>query len=94
MQWLEKKGIDPQRITTGIALLVAMSTSSFAQKNYLKEADDLYEIELFKDAIEVYKKAFTSRPVKNDRLAKARIIYNIAVCYRNTNEYKSCICFQ
>ena len=61
-------------------------SKSFAQKNYAKEADDAYKFYQYYEAIDLYKKAYSK--VKKNKAEKARIIFQIAECYRFSNDTK------
>ncbi|NTW31876.1 MAG: OmpA family protein [Bacteroidetes bacterium] len=61
-------------------------SKSFAQKNFAKDADDAYKFYQYYEAIDLYKKAYAK--VKKDKAEKARIVFQIAECYRMTNDTK------
>ena len=69
-----------------VALVVVVSMNSFSQKDFSKEADNAFEAELYAEAIDLYKKAFAA--AKRDRIEQARIIFQMAKCYRENNKYK------
>ena len=66
-------------------LISAFSLVSFAQKNFLKEADKFFELKEFFKAIDLYKNAY-EKEKKADK--KARILFQTAECYRKINQIK------
>lgn len=73
-------------ILTTIIVLGLLVSKSYAQRNYAQEADDAYKYFQFYEAVGLYKKAYSK--IKKNRAEKARIIYQIAECYRWTNNTK------
>lgn len=74
-----------------IPLLIALcvvSTGALAQqkRNFTQEADEAFENQQFYTAIDKYKKAYSK--VKSNQAEKKRILYQIAECYRLTNNPK------
>jgi peptidoglycan-associated lipoprotein len=67
------------RIFGAIALVMALSITVNAQKNYKQEADIAFGGEKFYKAIEMYKKAYTKETKKE---VKSEILFKIAECYR------------
>ncbi len=63
--------------------LIGVSTVAFAQKNYTKTADKMFNSEAYYDATDWYKKAYSQT---NNPAEKARIIYQIATCYRHMHQ--------
>ncbi|HBH06827.1 MAG TPA: hypothetical protein DDX92_09510 [Flavobacteriales bacterium] len=61
-----------------LGLLFSISTSSFAQKNFMKEADAAYDNLSYYHAIELYKKAYSKTNKKEE---KKRILYQIGKSY-------------
>jgi len=61
-------------------------TNSYAQKNWAQNADNSFKYYRYYEAVGLYKKAYTK--VKKNKVEKARIIYQIAECYRLTNDAK------
>lgn len=59
--------------------LVILTTVSFGQKNWTKEADQTFQAEAYFGAIDVYKKAYTKEKKASE---KARILFRIGECYR------------
>jgi len=59
-----------------------LSTKSFAQKNSLASADQSFKSKEYFDAIELYKKAYTDMKGNGKKNEKARIIFQVAECYR------------
>ena len=66
------------RLIVCLSICCTATFSSFAQKNFSKEADDAFRNESFFSAIEAYKKA----DVKAKPAEKARINFQIGECYR------------
>ncbi|GAB5539623.1 MAG: OmpA family protein [Salibacteraceae bacterium] len=62
-----------------IICLLLISTASFAQKNWTKEADMTFQAEAYFEAIDTYKKAYTKEKKNSE---KARILYKIGECHR------------
>ena len=67
------------------ALIIALSFTASAQKNYKLEADVAFSGGKYYKAIEMYKKAYTKETKKD---VKAQILYQIAECYNNKNDGK------
>ena len=62
-----------------------LSTTTFAQKNALKDADHDFKNMRYFDAIELYKKAYTDLGDATKggvKATKARILFQVAECYR------------
>lgn len=68
------------------ASVFLISSSAFAQKNFLKDADKSFNHREFFKAIELYKKAYTAESKKD---IKAKIIFQTAECYRLINDTKN-----
>lgn len=68
-----------------LAGLFGLSNAN-AQKNYALTADNAFKYQQYFEAIDMYKKALTK--VKKDKAEKARITYQIAECYRMSNDVK------
>jgi tetratricopeptide (TPR) repeat protein len=66
-----------------IILLIFFTTYVNAQKNSIKEADKLFELKDFLNAVELYKKAYDQEK-KVDK--KSKILFQTAECYRNINQ--------
>jgi len=64
-------------------LVVFISLSANAQRNFTEEADNAFKQKQYYDAIELYQKAYSK--VKKNRAERARIMFQIAECYRLTN---------
>lgn len=73
------------RIASVLSLAIFICFTSFAQKDFTKEADNEFENEGFHKAIELYKKAYAK---ENSRAKKAEILFKIAECYRLTADPK------
>lgn len=75
-------------LLTILLLGVLFSNPSFAQqkRNYTQEADQAFEDKMFNLAIEKYQKAYSK--VKRNKVEKNRILFQIAECYRITNNWK------
>src|SRR5581483_2281518 len=67
---------------------VFCSSHAFAQKNSLQSADDAYKSKSWFDAIELYKKAYTDMKGSGKKNEKARIMFQIAECYRMMDDPK------
>lgn len=76
-----------KKLLIGLILLVAFSSSTFAQRNYAQEADTKFDNGLYYDAIPLYRKAFTK--VKGNRVERARLLYRIAYSYRMVNDTRN-----
>ncbi len=68
--------------------MLVFSSKSYAQKNSLQSADISFRNQEYFDAIELYKKAYTDMKGNGKKNEKARIIFQIAECYRMINEPK------
>lgn len=73
------------KIIGAFALVVLLSFTANAQKNYKLEADVAFSGGKYYKAIEMYKKAYTKETKKN---VKAEILYQIGECYNNKNDGK------
>ena len=69
-----------------LASVIVFSVSSYAQKNFIKDADKSFKSREYFTAIELYKKAYAASNKKED---KARIIFQTAECYRLINDAKN-----
>ena len=69
-----------------LASVFVFSGSTFAQKNFLKDADKAFKSKEYFTAIELYKKAYAGVSKKEE---KAKIIFQTAECYRLINDTKS-----
>lgn len=67
------------KLITGIVVSLLFSTNSFAQRNFLEEADKAYTNKEYFNSIELYKKAYTKEKTKE---GKAYIIFRTAEAYR------------
>jgi peptidoglycan-associated lipoprotein len=65
-----------------------LCSSAFAQKNSLASADDAFKSKSWFDAIEMYKKAYSDMKGNGKKNEKARIIFQIAECYRMMDQPK------
>ncbi len=65
-----------------------LTTPAIAQqkRNFSQEADQAFEDKMFITAIEKYQKAYSK--VKRNNVEKNRILFQIAECYRLTNNWK------
>lgn len=70
-----------------IILALAANYGAYAQRNFAQEADKKFELEQYYDAIPIYKKAYTK--VKGNKVERARILYQIGLCYRLVNDTKN-----
>jgi len=67
-------------------LLAAPELSAQQKRNFTQEADQAFEDQMYYTAIDKYKKAYSK--VKSNRTEKKRILFQIAECYRLTNNPK------
>ncbi len=67
------------RLITCLSVVLLLAVSANAQKNHAKEANNAFNNEAYFNAIDLYKKAYS---VTNKASDKARIIFQIAECYR------------
>lgn len=63
-----------------------LSSKSYTQKNWAQDADNAFKYFQYYDAIGLYKRAYTH--IKRNKAERARIVYQIAECYRLTNDTK------
>src|ERR1700722_12618832 len=71
--------------------LLFITSSAYAQKNALKDADQDFKNLRYFDAIELYKKAYTDlgdATKAGAKSSKARILFQIAECYRMMGDAK------
>ncbi|MFO8067844.1 MAG: OmpA family protein [Bacteroidales bacterium] len=68
-------------IVTGIILPEPV----FSQSRRLQRADNAFELEQYSEALELYDKAYR-RARRRDRKEGARIVFQMAMCYRYTNQ--------
>lgn len=73
-------------LITTIIVAGLLVSKSYAQRNYAQEADDSYKYFQYYEAVGLYKKAYSK--IKKNKAEKARIIYQIAECYRLSNNTK------
>lgn len=71
------------KVLIAIFCVLLITTNLNAQRNYTQEADVAFRLENFADAVELYKKSYSKVKVKTE---KSRIIFQLAECYRLTNE--------
>jgi len=69
-----------------LILSLCVNVSVHAQRNYTEEADNAFKQKQFVDAIELYQKAYSK--IKRNKAERARILFQIAECYRFTNNIK------
>src|SRR3990167_8051370 len=67
-----------------IVLILCLSTSLFAQKNFFKDAEKAFNSHEYFTAIELYKKALS----KAGKGKKAEVLFKTAECYRAINDMK------
>lgn len=67
-------------------VILFFSVSANAQKNYTAEADEAFEMNQYYDAVSMYKKAYSK--VGRNKVEKKRILFQMAECYRLTNNVK------
>jgi peptidoglycan-associated lipoprotein len=72
-------------LTTFIATCL-LASATFAQKNWAQDADNAFKYKQYYEAVGLYKKAYSK--VKQNKVEKARIIFQTAECYRMTNDTK------
>ncbi len=70
-------------------LLICFSMNVSAQRNFTEEADNAFELKQYYDAIELYQKAYSR--VQRNRAERARILFQIAECYRLTNNIRRAV---
>jgi len=76
-------------IAVFLLLLLGQSNQTFAQRNYSSDADQAFELEQFSVAIDLYKQAYNK--IKGNKPEKARVLFRLAECYRQTNNHKQAI---
>ncbi len=69
-----------------VTIIALFSQATLAQNRHVEAADDAFDNNKFTTAIEKYKKAYTK--VKGDEKEQNRINYQLAECYRLTNNLK------
>lgn len=73
------------KLFTAIVVSLLFSTNSFAQKNFLDEANVAYTNKQYFNSIELYKKAYTKEKTKE---GKAYIIFRTGEAYRMIGDVK------
>ncbi len=68
-----------------MVLSLAFTTAALAQKNYTEEADDAFDMKMYYEAIDLYKKAYSKT---SNRVEKRRMLFRIAESYRLTNNIR------
>ncbi|HTA26926.1 MAG TPA: tetratricopeptide repeat protein, partial [Bacteroidia bacterium] len=68
-----------------ILLVSCIALTASAQKAFIKAGDNAFKSKEYYNAIDIYKKALSQNPKKED---KARLIFQIAECYRMTGDVK------
>jgi peptidoglycan-associated lipoprotein len=76
-------------IAVFLLLLLSQSNQTFAQRNYSSDADQAFELEQYSVAIDLYKQAYNK--IKGNKPEKARVLFRLAECYRQTNNQKQAI---
>ena len=74
-----------RKLSLTLVFTALFAVVSFAQKNFLKEADQFFEAKEYFKAIDLYKSAY-EKEKKADK--KARILFRTAECYRHINQIK------
>lgn len=69
-----------------VLMIGVIGTRSYAQKNFAADADKAFKYYQYYEAVSLYKKAYSK--VKKNKAEKARIIFQIAECYRLANDTK------
>ncbi len=69
-----------------MGLLISQPVDAQQKRNYTQEADQAFDDKMFNLAIEKYQKAYSK--VKHNNVEKNRILFQIAECYRLTNNWK------
>jgi peptidoglycan-associated lipoprotein len=72
---------------TSLIMAGLLVSNSYAQKNWAQDADNAFKYYQYYEAVGLYKKAYSK--VKKNKAEKARIVYQIAECYRLTNDTKN-----
>lgn len=67
-------------------MILTFDASAQQKRNFTQEADQAFEDKMFNLAIEKYKKAYSK--IKRNKVEKNRISFQIAECYRLTNNIK------
>lgn len=65
-----------------MVLSLMFSSSAYAQRNFTEEADNAFEMKMYYEAIDLYKKAYSKT---SNRVEKRRMLFRIAESYRLTN---------
>lgn len=78
---------DMKKIIHLILIVMLSNSVLFGQRNFALEADKKFSFYQFYDALLLYKKAYTK--VTGNKIEKARILYQIGLCYFYTGDYKN-----
>ncbi|NOZ48028.1 MAG: OmpA family protein [Chlorobi bacterium] len=70
---------------TLIFFYILFSNTGFAQKSVTEKADETFQAGGYFLAIDQYKQAYGKT---KDKVIRAQIVYNVAVCYRKINNYR------
>lgn len=70
-------------LIAAIIVTISFSFNVSAQKSFTTDADEAFKNNQYYDAISIYKKAYSK--LKSNKTEKARVIYQIAECYRLNN---------
>ncbi|MGM0648380.1 MAG: OmpA family protein [Bacteroidota bacterium] len=68
-----------------MVLMMALTYTANAQKNFTKEADNAFEMKMYYEAIDLYKKAYSKT---TNQVEKRRILFQMAESYRLTNNIR------
>jgi peptidoglycan-associated lipoprotein len=73
-------------LLTTIIITGLLATKTYAQKNWAQDADNAFKTYQYYDAVGLYKKAYSK--VKKNKAEKARIVFQVAECYKLTADNK------
>jgi outer membrane protein OmpA-like peptidoglycan-associated protein len=82
-----------KRLFLTLALSLVIGASAFAQRNYVTEANDLYNAEKYCDAVEKFDIAYKKIGVKQNkaRVQKGEMAFKGGQCLRFTEQFKDAI---
>ena len=77
-----------KQLASTFLLILCVLGSAFAQNKNTSKADEFFKQEAYLDALEEYREAYTK---ESSNAQKARIIFQIAECYRMMNDMESAL---
>ena len=73
-----------KKIFLGLTIVLVSINIAYSQRNFAQEADIKFRYDQYYDATKLYQRAYSK--VKGNRVERARILFQIGLCYRMTND--------